>query len=498
MAPSTPASANSSEPRPDPRLELSGHIWAAQQNTARIVTKTGGGELIITGANTTADDTDAATHGRPCYSLNTGTFNISAGTLTLRGAGTLNGGIAIQISPNTTLKLDNTAQVVPDRVPNSGVYSMTQANLQLLGNATASSSQTLTSLSFDGGMSTITVSQPTSGNGSTTTLGLTGTLGRGANRGTGLILGVNNVNSLLTASGGLAGMSPLGGGGAAGSKTISILPPIVGDASPAGGGSDFVTLDGTSLRPLSDANGEYQELSADNGLTTQNNTKVSSNTTIASTTDTQVNSVKISSGKTLTIGSGHRLTVNSGGILAVGASPSTISGGNLAFEQYEPKGVYDEQNPGNTTIGAYATDPFQGPAVGVSDGVIAGTSKEAVFTVPSGTTLVQDASNVIAGAQGLTKSGGGTLQLFGNNTFGGSRAYYNYDGNRPPLVPATSALPSPSTPADSNSTPTPTSATPRHRSSSTAVRSRRCNPTHQPAASPCPRWEQTSSMSPVA
>ena len=129
----------------------------------------------------------------------------------------------------------------------------------------------------------------------------------------------------------------------------------------------------------------------------------------------------------------------------MGASNSTITGGNLAFEQYEPAGVYDAQNPANTTVGAYDSDVFnatpQNPAVGISDGVIAGTSVEGIITVPTGTTLVQDASNVISGAQGLTKSGGGTLQLFGTNTFGGSRGYWYYDGNGSNFVAPTSGAP---------------------------------------------------------
>ena len=145
----------------------------------------------------------------------------------------------------------------------------------------------------------------------------------------------------------------LGGGGGPGSKTISILPEAIGDISSTGGGTDFVTVDGNYVRPLNDANNEYQELSNDNGLITLDNTKVTSNTNIASSTDTQVNSIKISSGTTLTIGSGHRLTVNSGAILAVGTSPSTISGGNLAFEQYQPAGVYNPGNPFFRPAGQY-------------------------------------------------------------------------------------------------------------------------------------------------
>ena len=61
---------------------------------------------------------------------------------------------------------------------------------------------------------------------------------------------------------------------------------------------------------------------------------------------------------TISIGSGDRLWVYSGAVLAVGATTSTIAGGNLAFDQDEPPGVYDLQNPANTTAGAYASDPL--------------------------------------------------------------------------------------------------------------------------------------------
>ena len=170
------------------------------QNTARIVTKIGAGELI-SGANRPPPTALTGTHGRPCFSLNTGNFNVSAGTLTLRGAGTLNGGIAINMATATTLKLDNSLQVINDRIPTTTrLPSMIASNCAVdrqHHQASSSRNKTMSSLSFDASMSTVTVSQPTSGNSSTTTLALTGNLARGAtNRPTGLIRGIDNVNGI--------------------------------------------------------------------------------------------------------------------------------------------------------------------------------------------------------------------------------------------------------------------------------------------------------------
>ena len=418
-------------------LELSGQIWRTSNTTAPLlppgddpfkIYKIGSGELIVSGIGEAVNGTIPPTNiTLPQYSFTNGMMEVVEGTLTLRGSTAnpttggvlpLNGGI--QVDAGAMLKLDNTVGVNASRLPAAAPVSLvgSGAEFQLKGNPTTPVIQSLGTLSI-ASFATVTVQ----GVGAATELQLPGT--NRSNRGTVLFRGMDNSLTKIR----LNSSTTLGGGGGPGSKTISILPEAIGDISSTGGGTDFVTVDGNYVRPLNDANNEYQELSNDNGLITLDNTKVTSNTNIASSTDTQVNSIKISSGTTLTIGSGHRLTVNSGAILAVGTSPSTISGGNLAFEQYQPAGVYNPGNPFLSTAGAYDGDPYSGPAAGVTDGAVDGSAKEAIITVPTGATLIQDASNVISGAQGLTKSGGGTLRLLGNNTFGALKDYWYYDGN---------------------------------------------------------------------
>ena len=147
----------------------------------------------------------------------------------------------------------------------------------------------------------------------------------------------------------------------------------------------------------------------------------------------------MSGSETISIGSGKRLWVFSGGVLGVGTASSSITGGELSFQDYRPQGDYNTQ-----AIGAYDKDPFSfTDAQGITDGVTPGSSNEAVITVPTGSTLIQDSTNVISGTQGLTKSGGGTLKLQGTNTFGSSRAYFYFDGSS--VTPVAAGTPQPVT-----------------------------------------------------
>src|SRR5439155_23952394 len=96
---------------------------------------------------------------------------------------------------------------------------------------------------FVSSSSTIAVNQPANTHTVFTTFSL-GTLTR-MNSGTVLFRGMGNTGAAITSSGTL-----VGGGGAAGSTSVSILPYAIGDRTTSGEGTDFVTIDGGFIRPL--------------------------------------------------------------------------------------------------------------------------------------------------------------------------------------------------------------------------------------------------------
>ena len=381
-------------------LELSGNLYTSASGAGtnptvpdpREIHKTGGGNLIISGTNDTVDGVTSGDSDQ--YKLH-GTFVIDAGTLTLRStnpvggafAGSSNGPMNFQVNLGGTLALDNTLAVNTARIGATAAITLSAGEVKLIGNADTSVNQPGGAVNV-AGYSTITVQQPASTAGATTTFSL-GTLTR-SNRGTALLRGINNTTGFAALSGTLKG-----GVGGAGTTTIPILTEVVGDASSTGDGTDFVTVDGGFARVLSDGAGEYLTLAS--GNTALDNTKVTANTAISA--NTTVNSIKLTGGvspTTVTIGGGNTLLVNSGGILGVGASgtSSAINGGNLSFE--------------TTHI---ETDGFTG-----ATSIVVDSANEGIITVPSGATLTIGSD--VHGDQGLTKSGQGTLRLTGTNTYG--------------------------------------------------------------------------------
>jgi fibronectin-binding autotransporter adhesin len=271
------------------------------------------------------------------------------------GSGSLTNASLITVKNGGELSMSNSSGVKTTRVGGGGV-SLANGTLSLSGHASVAMTQNVAaSIS---GHSNFTVSSP----GASTTLAL-GTPTRG-NRGTALFRGMN-ANARISASGTL-----VGGGGAAGTSTIDILPWGVADASSSGNGTDFATIEAGLVRPL--AAGEYAALVS--GSATLDNVSVAS--AVGLSADTTANAVRLTgTGTLVTIDPGRTLTVNSGAILSTAAGANEIAGGAINF---------------------------------ASEGI--------VIVKSGGTTTV---SGVISGASGVTKSGAGTLSLSGVNAYGG-------------------------------------------------------------------------------
>ncbi len=185
---------------------------------------------------------------------------------------------------------------------------------------------------------------------------------------------------------------PLQGSGA-GIERGSI-PYLVGDNSPTGLGTDFVTHDSNGLRLLTA--GEYAS-----GLNNTAASNVNLTANVATSTSSTNLALKFSGGVTLSVGANDTVTVNSGriatgagsvdiasgAILSVGGTPNRITGGKLTF------GAFDL----GTTTG-----PHEGYIHALTD-----------FTLDSTVT------NNGTAAVSLSKSGLGTLTISKPQTYTG-------------------------------------------------------------------------------
>ncbi len=339
-------------------LTLNGPI-AGRSASARAIIKEGAGDLIYTYDGNAAFPTSASV-----FVLTGSLLDIKAGSVIVRGAGVMPAGFtAYKVGVGSALTFDNTTSVNSQRINSSASIDLVNGELKLIGNASTPVTQVASGINV-AGQSVFTVSA----NGSSTSLRFANSsnvlqpIAR-SNLGTALLRGLDGSNGKIELAGTLQG-----GGGSNGQSTISILPYVVGDASISGGGTDFVTIDSGFARLLTA--GEYIPLASGNA--SLNNT-VSSGVSIGGATS--VNSIKITSGSTVTIANGQQLNVHSGAVLGGASGTSTIAGGGtLQFGQ------------------------------------------EAIVTAPTGGTLA--ISSVIGGTGGLTKSGGGVLQLTGTNTYG--------------------------------------------------------------------------------
>ncbi len=357
-------------------LELSGHVYGGTTTgAARLITKQGTGELILSGDNSTVDSLLYTTPG-VMTPITTGTFNVTGGKLTLRGAGTMAaaGNMTFLGQIGTTITLDNGATAVSNRIGDTSPVTLKAAELALKGNATNGITEILGAVNIEGG-STISIAPV----GQHTELSPSAFNRTAGGYGTLLVRGLDGTNGVMNAAGATILVGQTTG---AGNQDLKILPWGVADASPTGGGTDFITIgdgNGTgAIRSLS--SGEYGTLSE--GSTSFLNVRVSSSPAAFVTPNSiaQLNALKISgSGTTIDTAAGF-IDLQSGALLATGANE--VINGRLRFGMYT---VFEDIE----TIGS--------------------PQAEGIIHVSSGADLTINAD--IRGELGIVKSGGGVLKL---------------------------------------------------------------------------------------
>jgi autotransporter-associated beta strand protein len=297
-----------------------------------------------------------------------GQVAVAGGTLTLVGGGALPNAIPSVVAGGT-LTLDNANSPLSNRL-RDGVLTLSGGNLNLLGSPLGAVTEMVGNLTLSSfTANTITM---TPGGGATTVAAATLTasgngvlLVRGS--GLGATPGAGSSNLLFTVN----APTQVGGFGATGTPTLSILPRFYADTtSSSGAGTDLVTYETVrGVRPLTAA--EYAP-GVTSGSSVLNNVKL---TAVATADDpTVVNALVLNGGGG--VGGAGVLTVNSGTILAATGNAG-VSAGVLSFGS----AVGSVRTTGNLAIGS-----------------------------------------ALVGGGGLTKSGAGTLTVNGVVNVGDSLA----------------------------------------------------------------------------
>jgi fibronectin-binding autotransporter adhesin len=286
----------------------------------------------------------------------------AGGTLILNGTnGSMTGVSTFNIFAGGGLTISSNfagSTVNNDRVGDAATINLRNGSLTMTGAVSAVANTEAVGAVTGAGYNTVTV---TPGAGAAFTTLTAASLARN-DRGTFLFRGTNLGSAGSGGVGNILFTAPpvlVGGGGAAGSTNVSILPYAIGDPSASGVGTSFVTYGAFGIRPLN-VSTEYQL----NSLTgTDRNVRVTSS--IANNSTVTVNSLFIAGGAITGAGT---INVGSGAVLIAGSSISN----HLAF----------------------------------------GSNEGLIFSTSDGSTITGD----LTGSNGLTKSGIHNLTLAGNNT----------------------------------------------------------------------------------
>lgn len=272
--------------------------------------------------------------------------NISGGNITLTGGGSLRfyrsgnaASSAISAVGGSNVYFDSSTSGVTGAVRASSV-TLSKGVVTVAGNSTANSVDTISNaLTIDGsaGYSSLIYVNPNASKNAQLTAGSLVRTNHGIALFSGTNLGANTIASATANSGNIsfatAPTGLVGGGGAAGTTTISILPWAIGGTSGSDTGSTFVTYSAANgIRTLNTAT-EFASSLTD-GATSSDNVRLTASAAL--TQNTTINSLIVAPTAATTI-SGGTLKITSGAVLLNPANTNvtTTISSNLDFGSAE-------------------------------------------------------------------------------------------------------------------------------------------------------------------
>ncbi len=335
---------------------------------AGTLVKNGAGVLTLTGNSTMTGAVIINAGGRLALSGGNGDLAQAASY-------TLNGGElrSVQDQSANEDRLGNAKAITLNNTAGGNGLTVENSYAPTTAGAGASLTETVGAITLGAGANVITAI-PTRNSTSTAAQLLAASINQGGNHATLLVRGLNLGDSATIRKGMIrstASIVQVGGGGAAVSTNISIVPWMVGQITNGGTGNSLVTyVDATiGLRPL-DLTAEYiVDSTTLGGVLTDNIRYATSQTT---TTPAAINALVLDSaaGAVVVTGDASAMEVTSGAILAAGDNANTITG--------------------------------------FTDITTGGGSDYIFFTTGTGTLTVNSA---LSSAVALVKSGQGTLSL---------------------------------------------------------------------------------------
>ena len=343
-----------------------------------------------------------------------GSTQIDGGALTLGGiSGSLVTSPIVVVNNLSTLTFDSTNSAfggAGSRLQASNAQVVVNGgSFNILGNS-SDTVELLNVLKLAGGPATITV-QPGGGTATLRLTDATSGLVRDPTtsnatalfRGLGLGSSGTGAARILVDNGAISRL--VGGNGADGSTSISILPYAIGDVTTAGLGDSFVTYGQYGIRPL-DTSTEYATYTA---AAATDNVRLVSGTALTGKT---VNSIIFAPSATLSLTGSGTLNVTAGAMLFNGTVATTISG----FSAINFGGTQGMLWVNNTaTAGVAISGGLAGSAglikAGAGKLTITGASTYTGLTSINGGTLVVNNANSLGVNPSLAIESGGTFDL---------------------------------------------------------------------------------------